>query len=228
MQRNSEIGRKKMAKQQTKQQSQSAGKKDKEQKPAKTYEVSEGDGKVAFAPALKTRYQEQIVPELKRQFSYPNPMQVPRIEKIVINMGVGKGEQEPKALENSVREMAIISGQKPVVTIAKKAISNFRLRQGNRIGCKVTLRGNRMYIFLEKLVSLVLPRIRDFGGVSPRSFDGRGNYSLGLREQLLFPEIVYDEVDRVRGMDITICTTARTDEEAQALLKLIGIPFRER
>lgn len=217
-----------MAKQQAKQQPQQAGKKDKEQKPAKTFEVSEGNGKVELIPALRTRYQEQIRAELARQFNYSNPMQIPRLEKVVINMGVGKGEQEPKTLENSVREMAIISGQKPVVTIAKKAISNFRLRQGNRIGCKVTLRGDRMYFFLEKLISLVLPRIRDFGGVSPRSFDGRGNYSLGLKEQLLFPEIVYDEVDRVRGMDITICTTARTDEEAQALLKLMGIPFRER
>lgn len=216
-----------MAKQQTKQ-PQQTGKKDKEQKPAKTFEVGEGNGKVELTPALKTRYREQIRPELTKQFNYSNPMQVPRLQKVVINMGVGKGEQEPKTLENSVREMAIISGQKPVVTIAKKAISNFRLRQGNRIGCKVTLRGDRMYLFLEKLISLVLPRIRDFGGVSPRSFDGRGNYSLGLKEQLLFPEIVYDEVDRVRGMDITICTSARTDEEAQALLKLMGIPFRER
>lgn len=217
-----------MAKQQAKQQPQQAGKKDKEQKPAKTFEVSEGNGKVELTPGLKTRYQEQIRQELTKQFNYSNPMQIPRLEKVVINMGVGKGEQEPKTLENSVREMAIISGQKPVVTIAKKAISNFRLRQGNRIGCKVTLRGDRMYLFMEKLISLVLPRIRDFAGVSPRSFDGRGNYSLGLKEQLLFPEIVYDEVDRVRGMDITICTTARTDEEAQALLKLMGIPFRER
>ena len=166
-------------------------------------------------------------PQLQQQFNYTNPMQIPRLEKIVINMGVGKGEQEPKQLENAVRDLALISGQKPVVTVAKKAISNFRLRQGHRIGCKVTLRGDRMYIFMEKLINVVLPRIRDFGGISPRSFDGRGNYSMGLREQILFPEIVYDQVDRLRGMDITFCTTAKTDEEAFALLQAMGMPFRK-
>ncbi|MCW5932994.1 MAG: 50S ribosomal protein L5 [Fimbriimonadia bacterium] len=176
---------------------------------------------------MRKRYQEHVVNELKQQFGYTNPMQVPKLVKVVVNMGVGKGEQEPKLLENAIREMAIITGQKPVTTTAKKAISNFRLRQGNRIGCKVTLRGDQMYIFLEKLGSVVLPRIRDFGGISPRSFDGRGNYSLGLKEQLLFPEIVYDQVDRTRGMDITICTSAKNDEEALALLKLMGFPFRE-
>jgi large subunit ribosomal protein L5 len=177
------------------------------------------------APAHPLR--QVVRPQLQQQFNYRNPMQIPRLEKIVINMGVGKGEQEPKQLENAVRDLALISGQKPVVTVAKKAISNFRLRQGHRIGCKVTLRGDRMYIFLEKLINVVLPRIRDFAGVSPRSFDGRGNYSMGLREQILFPEIVYDQIDRIRGMDITICTTAKTDEEAFALLKALGMPFRK-
>lgn len=186
------------------------------------------NGKVPFIPTLKRRYREEIVPELRRQLNYSNPMQVPRLQKIVINMGVGKGEQEPKTLENAMRELALITGQKPVVTTAKRPISNFKIRRGHRIGCKVTLRGDRMYLFLEKLIQVVLPRIRDFGGLSPRSFDGRGNYSLGMREQVTFPEIVYDEVDRMRGMDITICTTARTDEEAYVLLKLFGMPFRER
>ena len=147
---------------------------------------------------LREHYREKVVPDLTAKFGYKSPMEVPRITKITVNMGVGKGEQEPKTLENAVRDLALITGQKPVVTTAKQAIANFRIRQGHRIGCKVTLRGERMYIFLEKLVNIVLPRIRDFGGVSPRSFDGRGNYSLGLREQILFPEIVYDQVDRLR------------------------------
>jgi large subunit ribosomal protein L5 len=181
----------------------------------------------AFTPRLRTHYEQVVRPQLQQQFNYKNPMQIPRLEKIVINMGVGKGEQEPKQLENAVRDLALISGQKPVVTVAKKAISNFRLRQGHRIGCKVTLRGDRMYVFMEKLINVVLPRIRDFAGISPRSFDGRGNYSMGLREQILFPEIVYDQVDRLRGMDITFCTTAKTDEEAFALLKAMGMPFRK-
>lgn len=215
-----------MAKQQQPQKPAAAPKKGaKEQKSDRGYEIS--DERVKIVPGMRKRYQEHVVNELKQQFGYTNPMQVPKLVKVVVNMGVGKGEQEPKLLENAIREMAIITGQKPVTTTAKKAISNFRLRQGNRIGCKVTLRGDQMYIFLEKLGSVVLPRIRDFGGISPRSFDGRGNYSLGLKEQLLFPEIVYDQVDRTRGMDITICTSAKNDEEALALLKLMGFPFRE-
>lgn len=212
-----------MAKQQTsaKPQDKKAGK---EQKAEKMFETA--DVAVQFVPGLRLRYEQVIRPELQRQFGYKNPMQIPRLEKIVINMGVGKGEQEPKQLENAMRDLALISGQKPVATVAKRAISNFRIRKGHRLGCKVTLRGNRMYAFLEKLINVVLPRIRDFHGLSPHSFDGRGNYSLGLREQALFPEIVYDQIDRIRGMDITICTTAETDEEALALLKALGMPFR--
>ena len=216
-----------MAKQKTPPPQQPQGKKaTKEQKSEKLFET--GDGAVArIQPRLRTHYEQVVRPQLQQQFNYKNPMQIPRLTKIVINMGVGKGEQEPKQLENAVRDLALISGQKPVVTVAKKAISNFRLRQGHRIGCKVTLRGDRMYIFMEKLINVVLPRIRDFGGISPRSFDGRGNYSMGLREQILFPEIDYDQVDRLRGMDITFCTTAKTDEEALALLKAMGMPFRK-
>ncbi|MFQ3610312.1 MAG: 50S ribosomal protein L5 [Fimbriimonadales bacterium] len=180
-----------------------------------------------MTPRLRTHYEQVVRGQLQQQFGYRNPMQIPKLEKIVINMGVGKGEQEPKTLENAVRDLALITGQKPVVTTAKKSIANFRLREGHRIGCKVTLRGDRMYVFLEKLINLVLPRIRDFSGISSRSFDGRGNYSLGLKEQILFPEIVYDQVDRIRGMDITFCTTAKTDEEAFALLKALGLPFRK-
>ncbi len=215
-----------MAKQNKAPQPQAQSKKaSKEQKTEKLFETGEG-APPKITPRLKIHYEQVVRPQLQQQFNYKNPMQVPRIEKIVINMGVGKGEQEPKTLENAVRDLALISGQKPVVTTAKRAISNFRIRQGHRIGCKVTLRGDRMYVFLEKLINVVLPRIRDFSGISPRSFDGRGNYSLGLREQILFPEIVYDQVDRLRGMDITICTTAETDEEAFALLKAMGLPFR--
>jgi large subunit ribosomal protein L5 len=216
-----------MAKQKTPPPQQPQGKKaTKEQKSEKLFET--GDGAVArIQPRLRTHYEQVVRPQLQQQFNYKNPMQIPRLEKIVINMGVGKGEQEPKQLENAVRDLALISGQKPVITTAKQAISNFRLRQGHRIGCKVTLRGDRMYIFMEKLINVVLPRIRDFAGISPRSFDGRGNYSMGLREQILFPEIVYDQVDRLRGMDITFCTTAKTDEEAFALLQAMGMPFRK-
>jgi large subunit ribosomal protein L5 len=216
-----------MAKQKTPPPQQPQGKKTgKEQKPEKLFET--GDGAAArITPRLRIHYEQVVRPQLQQQFNYKNPMQIPRLEKIVINMGVGKGEQEPKQLENAVRDLALISGQKPVVTTAKKAISNFRLRQGHRIGCKVTLRGDRMYVFMEKLINVVLPRIRDFAGISPRSFDGRGNYSMGLREQILFPEIVYDQVDRLRGMDITFCTTAKTDEEAFALLQAMGMPFRK-
>ncbi len=215
-----------MAKQQTKP---AASPKPQEKKAAKQekgelFETAEVA--LQFVPNLRRHYEEVVKPELQRQFGYKNPMQIPRLEKIVINMGVGKGEQEPKQLENAMRDLALISGQKPVATVAKRAISNFRIRKGHRIGCKVTLRGNRMYVFLEKLINIVLPRIRDFHGLSPHSFDGHGNYSLGLREQILFPEIVYDQVDRIRGMDITICTTAETDEEALALLKALGLPFR--
>lgn len=178
------------------------------------------------APRLKATYRTQVVPRLMEQFRYRSVMQVPRLEKIVINMGVKAGDD--KGLENSVRDLALIAGQKPVVTVARKAISNFKLREGMKIGCKVTLRGDRMYHFFDRLATVVLPRIRDFQGLSPNSFDGRGNYALGLKEQLVFPEIPYDTFDKIRGMDIIICTTARTDEEARALLKGLGLPIRDK
>jgi large subunit ribosomal protein L5 len=180
---------------------------------------------------FRERYQQEIVPNLVKQFNYANIMQVPKVEKIVINMGVGKAGQtggDAKELDGAVRDMGMITGQKPVITLARKSISNFKLRAGSRVGCKVTLRGERMYEFLDRLLSIALPRIRDFQGVSPNSFDGRGNYALGMKEQLTFPEIDYDKIDKVRGMDIIICTTANTDNEARALLKSFGMPFREK
>jgi large subunit ribosomal protein L5 len=179
-------------------------------------------------PRLKKKYKEEVIPKLQEQFKYKSVMQVPKLDKIVINMGTGAAEKDPKHLENSVRDMALISGQKPVVTIAKKAISNFKVREGMKIGCKVTLRGDRALHFFDKLATVVLPRIRDFQGLSPKSFDGRGNYALGLKEQLVFPEIPYDTFDRIRGMDIIICTTAKTDEEARVFLKAMGLPLREK
>jgi large subunit ribosomal protein L5 len=179
-------------------------------------------------PRLKQVFKDQVRPKLTEQFSYKSSMQVPRLDKIVINMGTGNGEKDPKHLENSIRDMTLISGQKPIVTTAKKAISNFKLREGMKVGCKVTLRGDRAYHFLDKLATVVLPRIRDFQGLSPKSFDGRGNYSLGLKEQLVFPEIPYDTFDRIRGMDIVICTTAKTDEESRAYLKAMGLPLRDK
>ena len=177
---------------------------------------------------LKTYYQETIVPKLKEQFSYTNIHQVPKVAKIVINRGLGEASQNAKALESSLSELAIISGQKPVVTRAKKAIAGFKIREGMPVGAMVTLRGEKMYAFLDRLISLALPRIRDFRGVSPKSFDGRGNYSLGVREQLIFPEIEYDSIDQIRGFDISIITTANTDEEGRALLKEMGMPFRNK
>lgn len=164
---------------------------------------------------------------MMKRFGYKNVMQVPRVEKVVINMGVGDATQNPKLLDSAVRELAMISGQQPVVTRARKSISGFKVREGMAIGCKVTLRGERMYHFLDRLFNIALPRVRDFRGVDPNAFDGRGNYTLGLREQLVFPEVDYDMVEKVRGMDITIVTTARTDEEARELLRLLGMPFRE-
>lgn len=176
---------------------------------------------------LKERYRQEIVPLMMKRFNYKNVMQVPKLEKIVINMGVGEAIQNPKALEAAVNDLAQITGQRPVITKARKSIAAFKVRAGMKIGCKVTLRGQRMYDFFEKLVNVVLPRVRDFRGVSPRSFDGRGNYTLGLREQVIFPEIDYDKIDKIRGMDITIVTTAKTDEEARELLRYMGMPFRE-
>ena len=177
---------------------------------------------------LKEKYRNEAVPAMMKQFNYVNIMQVPRIAKVVINIGVGQAVQEPKLLDHAVNDLSLISGQKPVVTRAKKSIANFKIREGMRIGTKVTLRGDRMYEFLDKFFNVALPRVRDFGGVSRSSFDGRGNFAMGLREQLVFPEIDYDKVDKVRGMDIVIATDARTDEEACALLKLMGMPFGER
>lgn len=177
--------------------------------------------------SLKATYQHTIVPKLIEQFKYVNVHQVPKVIKVTINRGLGEASQNAKALEASLNEIAVITGQKPIVTRAKKAIAGFKIRQGMPVGIMVTLRSDRMYSFLERLINLSLPRIRDFRGVSPKSFDGRGNYTLGIREQLVFPEISYDSVDQIRGMDISIITTARTDEEGRALLKEMGMPFRE-
>jgi len=175
---------------------------------------------------LKERYTSEIVPKLREQFNYMNIMQVPKIEKIVINVGLGEALQNPKLLEKAVEQIRGISGQRPVVSKAKKSIATFKLRKGQSIGCKVTLRGDRMYEFLDRLIALALPKIRDFRGVSAKAFDGRGNYSLGLSEQIIFPEINYDKVEHVHGMNIVICTTARSDEEARALLFHLGMPFK--
>lgn len=176
---------------------------------------------------LKTLYQETIVPKLMEQFQYENIHQVPKLLKVVVNRGLGEASQNAKALEASLSEIAVITGQKPVVTRAKQAIAAFKVRQGMPVGVMVTLRAGRMYAFLDRLVSLALPRIRDFRGISPRSFDGRGNFTLGIREQLIFPEVDYDSIDQIRGMDISIITTANTDEEGRTLLKEMGMPFRE-
>jgi len=179
-------------------------------------------------PRLKKLYKEKIQAKLMEQFKFTSVMQAPRLTKIVISMGTGNSEKDSKHLENSIRDLQLIAGQKPVTTLAKKAISNFRLRQGMKVGCMVTLRGNQAYNFLDRLATVVLPRIRDFQGLSPNSFDGRGNYALGLKEQLVFPEIPYDTFDRIRGMNIVICTSAKNDEEARFFLKEMGMPLREK
>jgi large subunit ribosomal protein L5 len=176
-------------------------------------------------PRLKERYRSELVEKLREQFNYGNPMQVPRLVKIVVNMGVGDAARDAKLIDGAVRDLATITGQKPQVRRAKKSIAQFKLREGMPIGAKVTLRGDRMYEFLDRLVSVALPRIRDFRGLSPSSFDGRGNFSLGVREQVIFPEIDYDKVASVRGFDVTITTTAKTDEHALALLSALGLPF---
>jgi large subunit ribosomal protein L5 len=178
-------------------------------------------------PRLKDRYRSEVVPALVKEFQYKNVMQAPRLAKVIVSMGVGQASQDAKLLDGAMADMTLITGQKPAVTKAKKSISNFKIRQGMRIGCKVTLRGAMMYEFLDRLFNVVLPRVRDFSGIPPDSFDGRGNFSMGLKEQLVFPEIDYDKIDRSRGMNIAICTTARTDEEGRALLKGMGLPFRE-
>ncbi|MGI9860713.1 50S ribosomal protein L5 [Moorella naiadis] len=176
---------------------------------------------------LKDKYLQDIRKAMQAKFGYKNIMEIPKLEKIVINMGVGEATQNPKAIDGAVQDLLAITGQKPVVTKAKKSIAAFKLRQGTNIGCKVTLRGDRMYEFLDRLVSVALPRVRDFHGISPNSFDGRGNYTLGIKEQLIFPEIEYDKIDKVRGMDIIMVTTAKSDEEARELLRGFGMPFRE-
>ncbi len=174
---------------------------------------------------LQDKYRSEVVPALKQKFGYTNPMEIPRLEKIVINMGLGDCKDNAKSLELAVSELSTIAGQKPLVTKAKKSIANFKVRAGQNVGAKVTLRGQRMYEFADKLVSIVLPRVRDFRGVSPKAFDGRGNYALGVREQLIFPEIEYDKVEKIRGMEMIFVTTAKTDEEAKELLSQLGMPF---
>jgi len=179
-----------------------------------------------MAARLRERYRQEIVPALMRDLGYTNVLAVPRLEKIVLNMGMGEATQNPKVLDSAVEEMTAISGQKPMVTKARKAIANFKLREGMPIGTMVTLRGDRMYEFFDRLVSAALPRVRDFKGVPDRAFDGRGNYSLGIREQIIFPEINLDKVDKIKGLTIVMCTTARTDAEGKALLRALGMPFR--
>ena len=177
-------------------------------------------------PRMRDRYLREVVPQLMKEFGYKNQLQAPRLEKIVVNMGLGEAIQNIKAIDHAGEELALITGQKPVVTRAKKSISNFKLRAGMPIGSAVTLRRHRMYEFLDRLINIALPRVRDFRGVSGKSFDGRGNYTLGIREQIIFPEINYDKIDKIRGMNITIVTTAKTDEEAKAFLRHMGMPFR--
>ena len=176
---------------------------------------------------LKDKYRAEVAPALQQRFGYKNVMEIPRLEKIVINMGLGDCKDNAKALDLAVEELTTIAGQKPLVTKAKKSIANFKLRAGMNVGAKVTLRGDRMYEFADKLVSIVLPRVRDFRGVNPNAFDGRGNYALGIREQLIFPEIEYDKVEKIRGMEMIFVTTAKTDEEARELLRLLGMPFQQ-
>jgi large subunit ribosomal protein L5 len=174
---------------------------------------------------LKELYKNEVVPALQAKFKYKSPMEVPKLEKVVLNMGVGDVKENPKAIDSAVEDLTQITGQKPIVTKAKKSVAAFKVREGMTIGCKVTLRGNRMYEFVDKLFNVALPRVRDFRGVSSNSFDGRGNYSMGIKEQLIFPEINYDKVDKVRGMDISFVTTAKSDEEAKELLRLLGMPL---
>ena len=176
---------------------------------------------------LKDKYVSEVIPALQQKFNYKNVMQIPKVEKIVINMGLGDCKDNPKGLEAAVGDLTTISGQKPVITKAKKSIANFKVREGMNIGAKVTLRGERMYQFMDKLMNVALPRVRDFHGVSAKAFDGRGNYALGIREQLLFPEIEYDKVDKIRGMEMIFVTTSHTDEEARELLRLMGMPFEQ-
>ncbi|HEY4033629.1 MAG TPA: 50S ribosomal protein L5 [Ktedonobacteraceae bacterium] len=180
-----------------------------------------------MASALKERYRREVISALQKEFDYKNPMQVPSVNKVVVNIGLGEVIQNAKAMEAAVADLAAITGQRPVITRAKRSVAAFKLREGMQIGCMVTLRGDRMFYFLDKLINVALPRLRDFQGVSPEAFDGRGNYTLGLREQLVFPEIDYDKVDKLRGMEVSIVTTARTDQEGRRLLALMGMPFKK-
>ncbi len=180
-----------------------------------------------MATQLKEKYRQEVVPALRKEFNYKNPMQVPTVNKIVVNIGMGEVIQNAKAMDAAVADLAVITGQRPVITRAKKSVAAFKLREGMQIGCMVTLRGDHMYYFLEKVINVALPRIRDFQGISPDAFDGRGNYTLGLREQLVFPEIDYDKIDKLRGMEISIVTTAHTDQEGRRLLTLLGMPFKK-
>jgi large subunit ribosomal protein L5 len=182
----------------------------------------------SYEPRLQTLYREAVIPKLNEQFGYKNPFSVPRIEKVVLNMGVGESTADSKKAQTAADDLAMIAGQKPVVTRARKSISTFKLREGMPIGAKVTLRKSRMYEFLDRLVTVALPRVRDFRGLNVKSFDGRGNYALGIKEHIIFPEINYDKVDQIWGMDIVVCTTAKTDEEAQALLSALNFPFRQQ
>jgi large subunit ribosomal protein L5 len=180
-----------------------------------------------MASRLKEKYRQDVVSALQKEFNYKNPMQVPTVNKVVVNIGMGEVIQNAKAMDAAVSDLATITGQRPVITRARRSVAAFKLREGMQIGCMVTLRGERMYQFLDKLINVALPRLRDFQGVSPEAFDGRGNYTLGLREQLVFPEIDYDKVDKVRGMEVSVVTTARTDEEGRRLLALMGMPFKK-
>ncbi len=179
----------------------------------------------AYVPRFRNKYDSEIVPAMTAKFGYKNKFEIPKIDKITLNMGVGEGTQDKKKVQTAATEMELIAGQKPVVTKAKKSVAQFKLREGMAIGCKVTLRRERMYEFLDRLITIAMPRIRDFRGLNPKSFDGRGNYAMGLKEQIIFPEISYDQIEKVRGMDIIITTTAKTDDEARELLRLFGFPF---
>ncbi|HUT75333.1 MAG TPA: 50S ribosomal protein L5 [Armatimonadota bacterium] len=207
--------------------SERAGGAGKSKRKAASGPAAEPQPQVKLPPRLKVRYRQEILPELMRELGLDNPMRVPRVSKVVINMGVGVATQEPKALEGAVRELAQIAGQRPAITRARKSIAAFKVREKNPVGCRVTLRGDRMYEFLDRLFNAVLPRIRDFRGLSARSFDGRGNFTMGVREQVIFPELNMDEVERVRGMDIIITTTAKSDEAGRALLARMGLPLRD-
>ena len=197
------------------------------EQPAKSKKAAAAAKPFSGEPRLKVKYREEVVPALKEKFQYENVMTIPKLEKIILNMGLGSDKENPKAIETAVEQLTAIAGQKVIVTKARKSVANFKVREGMNIGAMVTLRGDRMYYFADKLMNIVLPRVRDFRGVSGKSFDGRGNYAMGVKEQLIFPEINYDDVDKVRGMNIVFVTSAKTDEEAKALLAFMGMPFSQ-